>query len=184
MATYVFKAMDLAGVQAKGEVEADSKQAVAEQLKERGLVVVDIAHKYRSKEINLEVFSRVNAKDLAVASRQLATMVTSGMSIMRALQVLETQTGSKALKEQVRLVIENVVNAAETKRLTFTFPMLNHAANIMFLVEGAEKSHVFAEAVRATAPQFPVQKVSPSNGSVIWFVDQDCARDMKVQSAK
>jgi type IV pilus assembly protein PilC len=101
MATYVFKAMDLAGVQAKGEVEADSKQAVAEQLKERGLVVVDIAHKYRSKELNLELFSRVNAKDLAVASRQLATMVTSGMSIMRALHVLETQTGSKVLREAI-----------------------------------------------------------------------------------
>src|SRR3984885_8172247 len=95
MATYVFKAMDLAGVQAKGEVEAESKQAVAEQLKERGLVVVDIATKYRSKELNIELFARVNAKDLAVASRQLATMVTSGMSIMRALQVLETQTASR-----------------------------------------------------------------------------------------
>jgi type IV pilus assembly protein PilC len=108
MATYVFKAMDLAGVQAKGEVEADSKQAVAEQLKERGLVVVDIAAKYRSKEINLELFSRVNAKDLAVASRQLATMVTSGMSIMRALQVLETQTGSKLLRETVAGVRHDV----------------------------------------------------------------------------
>ena len=108
MATYVFKAMDLAGVQAKGEVEAESKQAVAEQLKERGLVVVDIAAKYRSKELNLELFSRVNAKDLAVASRQLATMVTSGMSIMRALQVLETQTGSKMLKEAVAGVRHDV----------------------------------------------------------------------------
>ncbi len=101
MATYVFKAMDLAGVQAKGEVEADSKQAVAEQLKERGLVVVDIAAKYRSKELNIELFARVPAKDLAVASRQLATMVTSGMSIMRALQVLETQTGSKMLRDTI-----------------------------------------------------------------------------------
>jgi type IV pilus assembly protein PilC len=106
MATFVFKAMDLAGVQA--EVEAASKQAVAEQLKERGLVVVDIAHKYRSKELNLELFSRVNAKDLAVASRQLATMVTSGMSIMRALQVLETQTGSKVLREAVAGVRHDV----------------------------------------------------------------------------
>jgi type IV pilus assembly protein PilC len=108
MATYVFKAMDLAGVQAKGEVEAESKQAVAEQLKERGLVVVDIAAKYRSKEINLELFSRVNAKDLAVASRQLATMVTSGMSIMRALQVLETQSESKLLKETIGAVRRDV----------------------------------------------------------------------------
>jgi type IV pilus assembly protein PilC len=108
MATYTFKAMDLAGIQAKGEVEADSKQAVAEQLKERGLVVVDIAHKYRSKEINFELFSRVNAKDLAVASRQLATMVSSGMSIMRALQVLETQSGSKLLKETIAAVRHDV----------------------------------------------------------------------------
>jgi type IV pilus assembly protein PilC len=108
MATYVFKAMDLAGVQAKGEVEAESKQAVAEQLKERGLVVVDIATKYRSKELNIDLFSRVNAKDLAVASRQLATMVTSGMSIMRALQVLETQTGSKMLKDAVAGVRRDV----------------------------------------------------------------------------
>jgi type IV pilus assembly protein PilC len=108
MATYVFKAMDLAGVQAKGEVEAESKQAVAEQLKERGLVVVDIAAKYRSKELNIELFARVNAKDLAVASRQLATMVTSGMSIMRALQVLETQTGSKMLKEAIAGVRRDV----------------------------------------------------------------------------
>ncbi len=108
MATYVFKAMDLAGVQAKGEVDAESKQAVAEQLKERGLVVVDIATKYRSKEINLELFSRVSAKDLAVASRQLATMVTSGMSIMRALQVLETQSDSKLLKDTIAAVRHDV----------------------------------------------------------------------------
>jgi len=108
MATYVFKAMDLAGIQAKGEVEAESKQAVAEQLKERGLVVVDIATKYRSKELNIELFSRVKANDLSVASRQLATMVTSGMSIMRALQVLETQTGSKMLKEAIAGVRHDV----------------------------------------------------------------------------
>ena len=108
MATFVFKAMDLAGVPAKGEVEADSKQAVADQLKERGLVVVDIATKYRSKELNLELFARVKAKDLAVASRQLATMVTSGMSILRALHVLETQTESKMLAGTLAAVRHDV----------------------------------------------------------------------------
>src|SRR5580700_9553766 len=98
MATYVFKAMDLAGVPAQGEVEALSKQDVVDQLKERGLVVIDIAHKYRSKELNIQLFARVKAKDLAVASRQLATMVTSGVTILRALYVLESQTQSKTLR--------------------------------------------------------------------------------------
>ncbi len=108
MATYVFKAMDLNGSSAKGEVEAESKQAVAEQLKERGLVVVDIAQKYRSKELTLSFMQRVGAKDLAVASRQLATMVTSGMSILRALNVLENQTQSKVLKTTIALVSKDV----------------------------------------------------------------------------
>src|SRR5579862_3772146 len=108
MATYVFKALDLTGSQAKGEVEAESKQAVAEQLKERGLIVVDIAQKYRSKELTFSALERVGSKDLAVASRQLATMVTSGMSILRALHVLEAQTQSKLLRETIGLVCKDV----------------------------------------------------------------------------
>jgi type IV pilus assembly protein PilC len=108
MATFIFKAMDLAGVPAGGEVEANSKQDVADQLKERGLVVIDIAHKYRSKELNIELFARVKPKDLAIASRQLATMVTSGMTILRALYVLESQTESKKLAATVAQVRQDV----------------------------------------------------------------------------
>ncbi len=108
MATYVFKAMDLAGAPAQGEVEAVTKQDVADQLKERGLIVVDVANKYRSKELNIELFSRVKANDLAVATRQLSTMVSSGMSILRAIYVLEAQTESKKLKETLRAVGRHV----------------------------------------------------------------------------
>jgi type IV pilus assembly protein PilC len=108
MATYVFRATDLAGVPARGEVDANSKQDVAEQLKERGLVVIDIAAKYRSKELNIELFSRVKPGDLAVATRQLSTMVSSGMAILRALYVLEEQTESKKLKEAISAVRRDV----------------------------------------------------------------------------
>ncbi|MGI8579408.1 MAG: hypothetical protein ACR2K9_02495, partial [Solirubrobacteraceae bacterium] len=70
MSSFLFKAVDLAGMPAKGEVEADSKQAVADQLKQRGLVVVDIKDKHSSKELNLELFSRVKAVELTIMSRQ------------------------------------------------------------------------------------------------------------------
>jgi type IV pilus assembly protein PilC len=108
MATFVFRAMDLAGVPAGGEVEAKSKQDVADQLKERGLVVIDIAHKYRSKELNMTLFERVKPSDLAVATRQLSTMVSSGMTILRALAVLESQTKSKKLCESLAAVRHDV----------------------------------------------------------------------------
>ncbi|HEV7774371.1 MAG TPA: type II secretion system F family protein [Conexibacter sp.] len=101
MATYVFRAIDLAGSAAKGEVEAASKQAVADQLKSRGLVVVDISAKHASKEINIALFERVKAGDLTILTRQLATMVASGMTLLRSLYVLEEQTESRPLRDAV-----------------------------------------------------------------------------------
>jgi type IV pilus assembly protein PilC len=108
MSTYVFKAMDLAGIKAQGELEGDSKQAVSDQLKQRGLIVLEIADKHSSREIELAFFKSVKASELAVFSRQLATMINSGMSILRALYVLEWQTESKFLKETIVAVRKDV----------------------------------------------------------------------------
>ena len=108
MSTYVFKAMDLAGVKARGELEADSKQAVSDQLKQRGLIVLDIADKHASRQIELEFLKTVKANDLAIFSRQLSTMISSGMSILRSLYVLEEQTENKFLKETIVAVRKDV----------------------------------------------------------------------------
>jgi len=109
MATYVFKAMDLTGSKAGGEVDAESKQAVAEQLKARGLIVVDIEEKGGSKEITLNPFKkRVKAGDLTVMTRQLATMVSSGMTILRSLYVLEAQTENEQLQATLVKVRKDV----------------------------------------------------------------------------
>lgn len=108
MSTYVFKAIDLAGVKARGEVEADSKQAVSDQLKQRGLIVLDIADKHSSREIELGFMKRVKPTELAIFARQLSTMISSGMSILRALYVLEEQTESKYLTETIVAVRKDV----------------------------------------------------------------------------
>jgi type IV pilus assembly protein PilC len=108
MATYVFKAIDLAGHQARGEVEAESKQSVADQLKAKGLIVLDIADKRPSKEIELPWANRVKLADLSIMTRQLATMISSGMTILRALYVLEAQTENAKLSEQIVAVRKDV----------------------------------------------------------------------------
>ncbi|HEV7162917.1 MAG TPA: type II secretion system F family protein, partial [Solirubrobacteraceae bacterium] len=108
MSTYVFKAMDLAGVKARGEIEADSREAVSNQLKSRGMIVLDIADKHASRQIELTFMKSVKAGELAVFSRQLATMISSGLSILRALYVLEEQTENKFLKETVVQVRKDV----------------------------------------------------------------------------
>lgn len=109
MSTYVFKAIDLTGQQAKGEVEAESKQSVADQLKQKGLIVLDIAEKRAvSKDIELPWANKIKIGDLSIMTRQLATMVSSGMTILRALYVLEAQTENKRLAAQLVEVRKDV----------------------------------------------------------------------------
>src|SRR5690348_3779051 len=101
MATFAFKALDLAGVSTRGELEAESKQTVASQLRGKGLIVLDIEEKKGSADVGdmLARFKKVKSQDLTVVTRQLSTMVSSGMSLLRALHVLEEQTKSEKLKE-------------------------------------------------------------------------------------
>ena len=92
--------------------------------------------------------------------------------------------GSKALHEKSRLVVDNFVDKFETYRITFTVPMINNAANVMFLIEGEEKSHVLAEALRSDVNTYPVQHVSPANGNLTWYVDEDAGRDLVAMHAR
>jgi type IV pilus assembly protein PilC len=108
MSTYVFKAMDLTGAKAIGEVEAESKQIVSDQLKQRGLIVLEIADKHTSKELEIPFFNRIKSADLTIMTRQLATMVNSGMTILRALYVLEAQTENDKLVATITLVRKDV----------------------------------------------------------------------------
>src|SRR4051812_39567492 len=99
MGTFAFKALDLSGTSTRGELEADDKQSVAEQLRSKGLTVLDIEEKKSAADIGdmLGRFKKVKAQELTVATRQLSTMVSSGMSLLRALYVLEEQAQSDKL---------------------------------------------------------------------------------------
>src|SRR3954464_11975581 len=117
MATFVFKALDLAGAQTRGEIEADSKQAVSSQLRAKGLIVLDV-EEHKSADVGdmLGRFKRVKAHELTVATRQLSTMISSGMSLLRALYVLEDQAENDKLKEcflQVRKDVEAGISLSE-----------------------------------------------------------------------
>ena len=91
---------------------------------------------------------------------------------------------TKAIGVTDRLVVANFVDKFETYRITFTFPVINNAAHVMFMLQGEEKSHVFAEAVQTESISYPVQRVQPTDGQVTWFVDEPSARDLLARVRK
>jgi 6-phosphogluconolactonase len=85
--------------------------------------------------------------------------------------------GTAALEEKTRMVVANHVEKLNTSRITFTFPVLNHAAEALFLVYGPGKAKVLSEILRQPGrPLYPAQLVRPENGRLLWMADQDAAR--------
>jgi 6-phosphogluconolactonase len=81
--------------------------------------------------------------------------------------------GTTALQEMDRLVAATWVEKFKTDRITFTFPVLNNAANVIFLVCGAEKVPVLRNVLGpgSGTTAFPAQLVQPHSGRLLWLLD-------------
>jgi type IV pilus assembly protein PilC len=108
MSTFAYKALDQTGTSIHGEIDAEDKVAVASQLRGRGLIVVDIDEQNAGSGDILARFKKVKADELTVATRQFSTMVSSGMSMLRALYVLEEQQENEKLKEAFASIRKDV----------------------------------------------------------------------------
>jgi type IV pilus assembly protein PilC len=103
VSTFTFRAVDLAGVPSRGELEAVSKAQVSEQLRQRGLIVLDVSEQREAFKLEsiFQRFKSVNMRNLAVFSRQFATLIQSGMPMLRSLYTLEEQTQDEMLKPAI-----------------------------------------------------------------------------------
>jgi type IV pilus assembly protein PilC len=110
MSTFAFRAIDVAGIPSRGEVEAETKAQVTEQLREKGLIVLDVSEE--SDPFRLEAFfdrfRGIRMREMAVFSRQFATLIGSGMPMLRSLYTLEDQTEDERLQDAIKQVRQDV----------------------------------------------------------------------------
>ena len=76
--------------------------------------------------------------------------------------------GTAALEEAIRRVVANFVPKFDSWRLTFTFPLINHARHVCFLVNAAKHADLIERVLRGD-PQFPAARISPA-GEVTWIL--------------
>src|SRR4051794_24488411 len=112
--TFQYSVRDKAGKLVSGSLEAESETAVVTRLKSMGYAPVSISNQSAGlkKELKIPGFGgkKIKLKDLAVMSRQFATMINSGLSLLRALTILSEQTQNPGLAK----VLVEVRNDVET----------------------------------------------------------------------
>ena len=109
--TYQYSVRDRSGNLQSGKLDADSPAIVATKLKAMGYAPISIneANTGMNKELKLpKLGAKVKLKDLAILSRQFATMINSGLSLLRALTILCEQTENKELQRVLLLVRTDV----------------------------------------------------------------------------
>lgn len=101
MAEFAYKVLDKQGQSRTGTLEADNQAVAVQRLREQGWVPVSLDEQKTAglhMELNIPgITDRVSLKDVAVSSRQLSTMINSGLPLLRALTVLGEQTENKEL---------------------------------------------------------------------------------------
>ena len=109
MAVYTYRALDRQGGEIiQDQTEGSGTLAVAQELRQQGLMVIEVKEKSVAQKDILAPFKRIKLDDLVVFSRQLATMINAGLPIVRALHVLSEQTENPKLKDVVVAVRKDV----------------------------------------------------------------------------
>jgi type IV pilus assembly protein PilC len=155
--TFEFRAMDLAGSTSAGELEAESKAAVGEQLRQRGLIVLDVTEK--SNPVNIEDFFKrwqgIDMRELAIFSRQFATLIASGMPMLRTLSTLEEQTQDDQIREAAAGVRADVEAGSTLEQAMERYPKV-YDRLFRAMVRSGEQSGRLDEAMDRIA--FQVEK--------------------------
>lgn len=157
-ATFAYKGRDTEGKIVKGRIDASTESAVANRLRTMGISPLSIQEASGGTglqmEINLGVFkAKVGLKDLAIMSRQMATMITSGLSLLRTLTILTAQTENKELKRILGNITREVESGSSLSesvaRHSTVFPPI-----MISLIRAGETGGFLDEALLSVAKNF------------------------------
>jgi len=155
---YSYKVRDAAGKFTEGKVEAVSEAAVADKLRAMGYVPLEVkaSNVGMNREINIGPKKRVKTKDLAVFSRQFATMIDAGLTMIRALNIMADQSENPELRRILRGVKQDV-EAGSSLSATFAkspevFPPL-----MVNMTKAGEAGGFLDSAMRQIADNFEAE---------------------------
>lgn len=128
MPIFVYKARDFQGLDHKGTIETVDSSRAARLLSKKGLVVTSITEKKESPPLFDKIFNRVSFDELVISTRQLATMIESGLVLSEAISILVGQQSNPIFQKVWEQVLRDVNSgldlASALKKHPNVFPPL------------------------------------------------------------
>jgi len=128
MAVYIYEICDEVGSVKKGTLEAESEAAAVSQLRSSGDYIISVKEGGRSlsfvpsKPTGISWLEKIRSKDLVVFNRQLSTMISSGLSLVKSLSVLSEQTESPKLSRTLKEIIADIKGGTSFSGALAKFP--------------------------------------------------------------
>lgn len=120
---FIYKAKDLRGNDHTGNVQSPDVRSAVATIRKRGLILVSLNPKKPPANLILERFlNRVSFSDLVITTRQLATMVSSGLVLSEAIDILEEQQNNKTLKKALVEISQNIKGGLTLAQALSKFP--------------------------------------------------------------
>lgn len=142
----------------QGVLEGDSRSFVAAELRKKGFTVVDIKEKSQRKSLkeSLREQQRIKSKHITVFSRQFATMINSGLALLRALYILESQTQNSRLRAIIGSVRSDVEGGTSLSEALEKHPRIFNRLYVS-MVKAGEAGGILDETLNRVASQLEAE---------------------------
>ena len=138
MTAFAYTAINAQGLESKGVLHAADEAAAKDQLRQRGLLARSLSEQ-KAVSNRVASFSKIKAKSLQVFSRQFATLIQAGVSIVASLLILEEQTDDKKLAAVIAEVREDVESGVVLSRAMSRHPKVFNRLYVA-MIEAGEAS--------------------------------------------
>ncbi len=175
MAKYQYQGRDKYGVLKRGIIEADSPAEAEDKLKEQGLKdfeikLLEAGKKEAKRKSGIRLFGgKVKEKDLAVFTRQLGAMISAGIGIADALEIIAEQTPNKALKEALFQVRDDVLSGKSLSKSMEKFPKVFPTFLVNLIAAAEESGNLDVVLQRATVYYEKIAAIKRKLISASWY---------------
>ncbi|HHV95280.1 MAG TPA: type II secretion system F family protein [Clostridiaceae bacterium] len=163
MTEYIYECIDRQGQIVKGRLSAENEISAIEKLKKMELMILDIKQTDLNSKRRKSLFSKkVTLGELAMFSKQLATMINVGIPVTRALFAISEQTGNPVFKDALINIAENIESGRDLSDAFGMYPGIFSNLYISMLHSG-EVGGNLDEALNRLSDQLQKEKTLTDN---------------------